>query len=207
MDENILPGIIPEQHAGTKTDIIASVTCESTEDAHQIYDEAKQRLLDVNNWHHLCGIVTATFKLTDETGRNVSGDAKTGYFFKIDIPGPGTLTGEGYDWVRIENIENDNMAFECDEVTAIQVRPAGNPKNDKQDVAHFFTDEATSSFLVQRTGTTVTAEVHGRNEKANTDAESAIDKTRNTMVATGAMVGFSAAQWKSLANGLLDRHK
>jgi hypothetical protein len=47
--------------------------------------------------------------------------------------------------------------------------------------------------------------VHGRNEKPNTEANAVIDKTRNTMVATGAIVGFSSAQWKSLVNGLLGK--
>jgi hypothetical protein len=58
---------------------------------------------------------------------------------------------------------------------------------------------------VQRTGKVVSAEVHGRNEKPNTDANAVIDKARNTMVATGAIVGFSSTQWKSLVNGLLGK--
>ena len=87
----------------------------------------------------------------------------------------------------------------------MRVRPATNPNNDRQDVAHFFSDEATSNFMVKREGTTITAAVYGRNEKPNTGAEKAVDKARNTAVATGAVSGFSKLQWKSLVNGFLKK--
>jgi len=50
----------------------------------------------------------------------------------------------------------------------------------------------------------VFAEVNGRNEQPNTDAENLIDKARNIAVAAGAMLGFSKVQWKSLVDGLVD---
>jgi hypothetical protein len=74
-------------------------------------------------------------------------------------------------------------------------------------VAHFFSDEATSNFIVQRRGLEVIAAVLGRNEKPNTGAEKIIDKARNTAVATGAVTAFSKLQWKSLVNGLLGDDK
>ncbi|MBC8052817.1 MAG: hypothetical protein H7Y13_07110 [Sphingobacteriaceae bacterium] len=73
-------------------------------------------------------------------------------------------------------------------------------------MAHFFKDDASSTFLVQRNGLTVKAEVHGRNEQANTNTEKFIDKARNILVAAGAMLGFSDFQWKSLVKGLI-RHQ
>jgi hypothetical protein len=124
-----------------------------------------------------------------------------GDYFKIDIPGPGPATGDGYDWVRIEAVEEINNP-EVESVL-VRVRPASNPQNANPDVAHFFSEEATSNFVVQRTGTRVTAEVHGRNEKPNTAAEALVDKVRNTAVAAGAMTAFSKLQWKNLVNGLV----
>jgi hypothetical protein len=47
--------------------------------------------------------------------------------------------------------------------------------------------------------------VYGRNEKPNTKAETAVDKARNTAVATGAISGFAKLQWKSLVNGLVNK--
>ena len=72
-------------------------------------------------------------------------------------------------------------------------------------MAHFYTDEATSNFIVKREGTKVTAGVYGRNEKPNVKTETIIDKVRNAVVGTGAVTAFSKIQWKALVNGLLER--
>lgn len=206
MNEKTLPTVIPEHESGVKTDFFESVECEDEEEASQLFEISKQRLFNVNDWHTLCGAVTAVFKLTDEAGNEIRNTPRKGYFFKIDIPGPGSSTGDGFDWVEIEEIKETSDAAP-DQIVAIKVRPAGNPKNDKTDTAHFFSNEASSSFIVKRSGKHVTAEVHGRNEKPNTKADAIIDKTRNALVATGAVAGFSAAQWKSLVKGLLGKNQ
>ena len=126
-----------------------------------------------------------------------------GDHFKIDVPGPGSLTGDGYDWVQVEAIEEKEDKNQQN--IALLVRPATNPGNDHKDVAHFFSDEATSCFMVKRENDTVTAGVYGRNEKPNTAAETLVDKARNTAIATGAITGFAKLQWKSSVNGLVKK--
>lgn len=195
---------IPTQKEGAKTDVVSSEKFETAEEAKSFFQECKQRLLNINNWGIIAGVASADFKLTDKQGNEVQrGVANIGDCFKIDIPGPGTATGEGFDWVQIESIDEESL--EDREEIAIRVRPASNPKNTKTDVAHFFTDEATSSFIVERRGTEVSAGVHGRNEKPNTKADAILDKTRNVMIASGAAAGFSEVQWKKLVNGLLGK--
>jgi hypothetical protein len=195
--------IIPNQEEGAQSNTQASADFTSVEEAVSFYELVKQRLLAVNEWHSIAGPLTATFQLTDASGDEVSRTPQIGDHFKIDIPGPGPITGDGFDWVQIEEIEE---AQEGDtELASIRVRPATNPKNARHDVAHFFSDAATSCFLVERKGTTVTAGVYGRNEKPNTDAEKLADKARNAAVATGAVTAFSKLQWKSLVNGLVKK--
>lgn len=197
--------IIPEQKTGAKTDIESSHELSSLEEAREFFKVCRLRLLNVNDWGKLAGVASADFKLTDASGNEIQRpEAQVGDHFKINIPGPGTVTGEGYDWVKIESIE-DNTNDNADEALAIRVRPATSPVNANPDVAHFFTDEATSSFVVERRGNAVYAGVHGRNEKPNTKADAAVDKTRNAMVALGAMAGFSNVQWKKLVNGVLGK--
>ena len=87
---------------------------------------------------------------------------------------------------------------------SIIVKPATNPNNANPDTAHFFAEDASSTFIIRREGKKVFAEVHGRNEQPNTDTENLIDKARNIAVAAGAMLGFSKVQWKSLVDGLID---
>jgi hypothetical protein len=195
--------IIPEQNTGAQSNTAETTTFDSPTQAKAFYEEVKQRMLHVNGWQGWAGAATARFQLTDGTGNEVDRAVQQGDHFKIDIPGPGPITGEGYDWVKVETIEEQDTP-EMEEV-AVQVRPATNPNNDMPDVAHFFSEEASSCFIVRREGNSVTAAVHGRNEKPNTQAEKLVDKARNAAVATGAVTAFSKLQWKSLVTGLLKR--
>jgi hypothetical protein len=194
---------IPEQQTGAQSNTEALEVCTSEAEAASFFEVVKARLIDVNSWHHYAGALTADFKLCDAHGVEVKRDVQEGDHFKIDIPGPGPATGDGYDWVQVESIEELNDPAE-DSLT-ITVRPATNPNNRNSDVAHFFSEEATSCFMVTRSGKEVKAAVYGRNEKPNTHTEKAIDKVRNTAVASGAVSGFSKLQWKSLVTGLVKR--
>lgn len=188
---------LPPQQSGAETNTEHSVVAKNEAEAIKLFERAKQRLLNVNEWEKLCGAGSANFQLTDALGKDVKRPAQVRDHFKIDIPGPGTVTGQGYDWVRIEHIE------EQDDSLLMRVRPATNPRNEAGDVAHFFSDESTSNFMVKRTTNTVEAAVYGRNETPNTGAEKGVDKARNTMVALSAMAGIAKIQWKSLVKGLL----
>lgn len=200
---NSAENIVPPQNEGSQTNTEAVETLPTEADAREFFEVVKNRLLNVNSWHDYAGKGTADFQLTDAQGREVERTAQKGDHFKIDIPGPGSVSGEGYDWVQIEEIAEEHT--EAEDSIAIRVRPASNPQNDKPDVAHFFTSAATSNFMVSRKGTEVKAAVYGRNEKPNTEAEAVVDKARNAAVATGATSGFSNIQWKSLVTGLLQR--
>lgn len=203
--KNKAEGLIPEQNTGAQSNTESEATFDTIEAAKSFFEVMKQRLLTVGNWHHLAGKGTAAFQLTDEKGEAVSRGPQPGDHLKIDIPGPGPKTGDGYDWVRIEAIENSEDAVgEC---LVMLVRPATNPQNERSDVAHFFTDEATSNFMVRRDGCRVKAAVYGRNEKPNVAAETVVDKARNTAIATGAVGGFSKLQWKSLVNGFVKQEE
>ena len=199
---DIKPGLIPQQYEGAQSETQSSKECTDKIECDHLYELVKQRLFNVNNWHDYAGKLTAVFQLTDANGEEVNRYVQKGDHFRIEIPAPASQTGDGSDWVRVEEIREAEE--QGGKFAAIQVRPATNPLNTNKDVAHFFSDEATSSFLVKQEGNTVIAAVYGRNEKPNTDAEKVIDKTRNALIATGAVSGFSKLQWKSLVDGLLD---
>jgi hypothetical protein len=197
---------LPEKEEGGHKDIEVHEKLSSIDEAKQLFATAKGRLLQVNQWDKICGKASAVFKLTDERGREVEGEPKPGYYFKIDVPGPGSKSGEGYDWVKVEAIEEKKDDSEDREFILIRVRPTDNPTIKNENVAHFFSDKATSNFLVMREENKVTAAVLGRNEVPNTSAtESFLDKIRNAIVGTGAVAGISNLQWKSLVNGLIKR--
>lgn len=203
MDEQNFGGLIPENHTGKKTDASFTEDYKSKEEAHTAYKAAKERLLNISQWHSYAGSGTANFKLTDARGAPVNRLAREGDHFRINIPGPGSDTGDGYDWVQIQAIQESSNPELDQELVAITVQPASNPQNEKREVAHFFKDIASSTFIVQRRALQVSAEVHGRNEQPNTNTEKIIDKARNMLVAAGAILGLSEIQWKSLTKGLI----
>src|SRR5688500_20159820 len=98
--------IIPPQHEGGKKDIEHHVTAIDNDDARKLFVIARNRLLDVNRWHELVGVLSAKFILTDANGKEVHRTAEVGDYFKIDLPGPGSAEGKGFDWVYIEAIDD-----------------------------------------------------------------------------------------------------
>ncbi len=195
--------IVPGQEKGGQVDVERSVTPPSLRRARRIFELAASRLLNVNEWDKICGPISAKFTLTDSNGIPVMRKARAGDYFKIDIHVPGTVEGDGFDWVRIETIEDDRDPTGPIEQMAIRVRPAANPTSNSNQVAHFFDEDATSTFMITRHHNGVVAAVHGRNEVANTNVNAAADKIRNAVVATGAKAGTASVQWQALVDGLL----
>lgn len=195
--------IVPSQKKGTQTGANATIELQSLEEATKLFKTAKYRLLDINQWDKLCGAASATFQLTDKSGNNYSGPPRIGDLIRIDLPGPGTVSGEGYDWVRIEAFEDKSDSVSENESFAFRVRPIQSPDATDKEVSHFYTDDATSSFIIKRDRNRIEASEKGRNEKTNTDAQSFFDKIRNVFVAAGAKNGLAYPQWKSLVEGLI----
>ncbi len=151
----------------------------------------------------MAGALSATFQLVNSEGSEVQRKAQKGDYFKIDIPGPGSESGEGFDWVQIEEVESTSSPD--GERFGFRVRPTDNPQNRKDDVAHFYSEMSTSSFVIERKNNKVTASVHDRNTKPNTDADTAIDKIRDAVVGAAGVATFSKIQWKKLTDGLVSR--
>lgn len=202
MKQNIL---IPEQQVGSQMDVRSTRRFIDIGEAVVFYQIAKLRLYDVNHWREMCGSNATNFQLIQPDGLENS-DLKEGNLIRIDIPGPSSTIGEGFDWVRIEKIMNSSES-EIDEWTGFTVRPCANPAHPDSGVAHFFTNLATSSFILGRTGNTVWAEVCGRNELPNDCTEKIVDKLRNSAVGIIAKIGFSYPQWKFLADGLMKEER
>lgn len=193
---------IPKQQEGSQLDTTAKTEFLTPEEAKAFYQIAKNRLLNVSCWAEICKVPLSTFTLTDQNGHEVIREAEEGDYLKIDIPGPATHTGDGFDWVRIEKIEEEITTTSS--VITLQARPAANPTKKNTDIAHFFSQQATSTFQVKQSGTTVSAEEHGRNEVPNTDTSNLTDNIRNTLVGWTAKIGLSYPQWKSLVKGIVE---
>lgn len=194
---------IPEQYKGEQSDVGQHIDASTPRQAHSNFVEASRRLLNINSWHDIAGPGSATFQLVDSSGAKLDRLAKPGDYMRIDIPGPGTAAGRGYDWVHIESIDDQPDPGSDHESIVIKVRPAPDPTTNDPDVAHFFADSATSTFMIQRDDLRVTASIHGRNEVPNTHVERVVDKVRNAVVGNAATSGIASLHWSLLAQGLL----
>lgn len=194
---------IPDQITGAETNTEHSITLPNTIDAVEKYKVVCRRLLDVNNWKEICGTGSAEFQLLDANGEEVDRQAQLNDYFKIDIPGPGTGSGDGYDWVNVEKIDSTEPLNKEEQSFLMQVRPCSNPLSKTRDTSHFLSHKATSTFSVERRMNTITASVYGRNEIPNTKTHNVLDKIRNTIVGAGAVAGESKIQWTLLVKGLL----
>jgi hypothetical protein len=173
-------------------------------DAILLFETAKSRLLDVNNWHRLCGPPTGEFQLTDADGNELSHkEARVGNLIRIKLPAPSNAEGEGYDWVRIEEFENRKDLLKDQDVFGFRVRPVKSPFHRDPAAAHFYTSGATSTFLIVRVSSKVTAMEKGRNEVPNGKVRAAISKFRNLLIAVGAWFGLSKSQWTKLVKGII----
>lgn len=199
---------IPEHSKGIKTNTESSVNFDDLISAKDGFMEAKKRLMNISCWHDLAGESSAVFELANSEGKVIDREPELGDYFKIKIPAaPKASTGEGFDWVKIELIESDKDESLDTESFTIRVRPASNPENQDTDTAHFFSEEATSTFMVKRNGNTITAGIYGRNEKPNLEAESLLDKARNALVAFAAAIGLAKFQWQKLLDGIVGEAK
>lgn len=196
---------IPEQYEGKQLDLNAGRDFSDEQAAKNFYLLVKRRLLRAFEWYDIAEIPAATFTLSDPHGAEILREMRVGDVIRIDIPGPGSPKGDGYDWVKVDKIDEDHE--EHGDLFSITLRPTSNPTETDEEVAHFFTNLATSTLLVRRVGTHVEVEYHGRNELINDQSESITDQLRNAVVGFAAKMGFSFSQWKSLIEGMIKDDK
>jgi len=196
--------ILPKQKTGGHTGVTSRRTAATRHEALQLFNACKMRLLNINSWKKICGDKGAEFWLTDEQGTLINDiTPKIGNLIRIKLPAPENKTGDGFDWVRIETFENSKDLVKDEEVFGFRTRPVPNPNQKESESAHFYTGDATSTFLIIRNSATITVIERGRNEIPNIFG-SFFAKLRNLVIAIPAMLGFSKPQWKMLADGILN---
>ena len=195
--------IIPEQFKGQELEAESSHLLSDKVAAQTLYQAAKKKLLSVNNWHKIAGAITARFQIIDQKGNEVNREVEKGDYLRIDIPGPGSKEGDGYDWVLVEELkELEKASFQS---VGFRVRPNENPFGKKKETAHFYSKETTSTFIVTRENATVFSWIVDRNLLPNTESASVVDKVRDVVVGAGGIAGFSQLQWQGLADGLIEQ--
>ncbi|QQV04307.1 MULTISPECIES: hypothetical protein [Chryseobacterium] len=193
-----IPGV-PKHYKGSYHDTESIKNIEKHEDIDFQFNILKQRFFAINNWRKYCPESTTDFKLFDSAGIITERIPEIGDYIRIDIPGPGGSEGRSFDWVQIVMLDK-----ESEDLVLMQCRPCHDPsKSGSRKVAHFYSNAATSTFIVSKHTDFIKAGIYGRNESPNFNS-GFFNSLRNLMVAVGGMLGFSKVQWKCLSNGLVN---
>lgn len=158
--------LVPLQFQGFEKNLEYSIISDSVEDAEDDFVDAKERLLDVNNWNKYSENATIAFQLSDSNGKNAKRHARRGDHIRLEMA---STTGATPDWVAIEAIEYDDYPDLGIETFAIRVRRSANPaqKRDEADMPH----DTTATFVIERRGRKLFSSYHGRNESGMTTAD------------------------------------
>ncbi len=185
--------LIPEQQKGLEKNLEYAFVCDSTEEAEDCFVDAKERLMDVNNWNKYGGIDELEFKLSDSHGKEMHRHARKSDHIKIATEGG---SGE-LDWVAIEAIEYDDYPDQGMETFGMRLHPSADPVNKIEgSAAYSLADNATSTFVILRRGKKLLATYHGRNDGGYTDA------TKGE--GSQAWLGLTDLQWANLISGIAE---
>ena len=169
----------------------------SEQEAGIFFGKIKNKLLNLSNWNE--NSTPSSYELFDETGRvSEFKSIETGKFIRITVHGSGK-----YDWVGVLNIHDAEEEF------VITVSPTFDPTADPVDktvISHFFKDEATNNFCLQKDDKSVALYVIGLNEKANIkESANPLEAARNAAAANlGYYLGLQKTMWTEFCKNFLE---
>jgi hypothetical protein len=158
------------------------------ETARKKFPEARQRLFNINQWTDESPVKTP-FELHNDLGQKTDIEPKKGYFIKITLPG---IPVE--NWVEITELKGQA------DVVEFVVHPCPNPLNKDDKTQHFFVQETSSTFRVERIENKIKASQIGRNEAINNQEQAGDRSAINTLIAEGGWAVFQKILWQNLAD-------
>ena len=194
--------LVPEHNEGFEKDIAHDVVAKTIEDAEDWFVDAKERMLDINNWEKYAPSITVEFRLSDGHGKGMKRSARRGDHIRIDIPGNNNVATGGFDWATIEAMEYDDYPDEGMETFAIRIRPSEHPQHKEGDTPQLFPgNDASGTVVIARRGNKLQAAYHGRNELAGSYAgcKDGSDDDEHT----SGWLGITDKQWAELMKGML----
>ncbi|HEX8548874.1 MAG TPA: hypothetical protein VF691_18050 [Cytophagaceae bacterium] len=166
------------------------------QEAKNIFTRQAEKFLNISTWDQFSGPENASFKHYDASAAPITNDkVNVGDYISIDLPGPLPIY-----WVRVEKVIIEP------ELVNITVRPSEDPtSSNTEKTKHFFTDDATSAFILERKGKELHAYEIGKNEVINNNEKAGAEAPINTAVATGGWAGIQAHQWNTFTRNLVEK--
>jgi hypothetical protein len=167
-----------------------------------LFNDAKQRLLDINNWGRLCGNEGAEFRLTDAKGELLPDSVPVvGNLIRIKLPA--STHKKGFSWLKIEKFEQSKDLLKDEELFGFCVKPVKDPSGHFDRNAGSTINDEYNSFLIYRTGCLLTAVEYDVNEMTSVSSVSLLNRLKAQAIAVWSMTGLVRPQWKKLLNGII----
>lgn len=169
----------------------------TNEEAEAAFSRLEEKLFRIKNWNDASG--ASSYELFDANGDNRLDNAMTiGDFIRISLKG-----ALKYDWVKIIEIYRSSNEI------VLTVQPTFNPTEDNTNesvTSHFFNDQATNNFCLEKTDKSLKFYVIGLNEKTNTlETKGLLETIRNLATANiGSYLGIQKGEWKTFCEQFLE---
>lgn len=118
----------PRIHRVNKRTFFATKSYHNKDKCLTIFDTACVRLLDPGHRAALAGNEKEIFVLFDQHGENPNRLLQVGEFLRVDLPGPGTSVGEGFDWMQVTKLDKQRNEDGTEEFLVITMHPSHPPK-------------------------------------------------------------------------------
>lgn len=151
--------LVPEQMKGTEKNLQSYITALTVEDAEDMFVEAKDKMLDINNWKKENSFFSS-FILTDSHGKEVHRHAHAGDFIRIANAAGASL----YNWIHVDAIEYDDYPDINTETIALRIHPSKEPRIKDEEEAYLINSAVSSTIVIERLDRRLTSLYHGRNE-------------------------------------------
>jgi hypothetical protein len=177
-------------------DVEKKVEASSRHEAFVLFENAKKRLNDINNWQLLCGKTPAEFHLTDNMGNLLSTSVpQTGNLIRVRCYDKGR---DKFIWYRIEEFIHEKNLLKDTEDFGFKVALVSDPSS-----SHQSEEGITCTFVVTRSGCKVSAVEAERSRIIATDGIPVLVQLKDKLQNVFSWINSSNQQWKSLINGVL----
>lgn len=179
-------------------DIEKKVEAASRHEAFVLFENAKKRLNDINNWQMLCGKTPAEFALTDARGNALTLAApRIGDMIRVRCFDNGS---DDFVWYRIMDFISERNLLKDTEDFGFRVARVSGPASSTSPAGH---DGVTCTFVVTRSGCKVSAVEAERSQIDHNEHVSSLQRFTGKIQSFFSWVNSSNQQWKSLINGVL----
>ena len=177
-------------------DVEKKVEASSRHEAFVLFENAKKRLNDINNWQLLCGKTPAEFHLTDEMGNLLTVSVpQTGNLIRVRCYDKGK---HKFIWYRIGEFIHEKNLLKDTEDFGFKVSLVSDPSMPGRNE-----EGITCTFVVTRSGCKVSAVEAERSRIVTRDGIPALIQLKDKLQNVFSWINSSNQQWKSLINGVL----